>query len=92
LLLRNIGSNNEDDEETTLQNLVKLVTDLKETILKQNTIIENNQAELIEIKEEQQALRVQNCGAAKSLLQKEKLPNLVTEVSRFAVFLACLSC
>jgi Mg2+ and Co2+ transporter CorA len=55
-----VESDDEDDEETTLRNLVKLVTDLKETIVKQNTIIENNQAELVEIKEEQQAIRGQN--------------------------------
>ena len=34
--------------------MVKLVTDLKEAIVKQNTITENNQAKLVEIKEEQQ--------------------------------------
>jgi hypothetical protein len=60
LSFRDIESDDEGDEETTLRNSVKLVGDLKETIVKQNTIIENNQAELVEIKEEQQALRVQN--------------------------------
>jgi hypothetical protein len=40
--------------------LVKLVTDLKKTIAQQSAIIENNQAELVEIKEEQQAFQAQN--------------------------------
>jgi hypothetical protein len=51
---RDIETDEEDEEEreTTLRTLVKLVSDLKE-------IIENNQAELVVIKEEQRALRAQ---------------------------------
>lgn len=64
---RDIESDDEDDEETTARNLVKLVTDLKEAIVKQNTITENNQAKLVEIKEEQQALRVPGGHSAPSL-------------------------
>jgi predicted XRE-type DNA-binding protein len=45
------GKEGDEERETTLRTLVKLVTDLKNTIVQQNATIEN-QAELVEIKEE----------------------------------------
>ncbi|KIW36021.1 uncharacterized protein PV06_11676 [Exophiala oligosperma] len=64
LSFRDIESNedeeDEEERETTLQTLVKLVGDLKETIEHQGTIIENTQTELVAIREEQQGLWTQN--------------------------------
>jgi hypothetical protein len=51
-------------DKMTLRNLVKPLTDLKETIVKQNTIIENNQTELLETKRSSKTLRVQNTAGS----------------------------
>jgi hypothetical protein len=52
----------EEERDTTLQTLVKLVGDLKETMEHQGTIIKNTQTELVAIREEQQGLRTQNAA------------------------------